>query len=102
MTLKPDISIRPACLGAGHDGGWYILPGRNVTNPRIGFLAWEDDDPSNPGWCVRLDGREIAPVPCDDPDEIVAALRAAGWELDEQSMRELLEAHAERQAGEAG
>jgi hypothetical protein len=80
------MQLQSIFAGNAHDNGYDLIPGRDVTNRRIGIIYW-DASGLDGGLVLHLNGEdEVSP---DGIDEVQALLAAAGYELDAASISDI-------------
>jgi len=84
-TTPEDVMARLTTTNA-HDNGYDLTPGNDVTNPRLGTIAW-DSSGLDGGLVLRIDG--AADQLPDDAADAFQMLANAGYELDAGSIRDV-------------
>ncbi|MDQ6750661.1 MAG: hypothetical protein M3Z33_07920 [Actinomycetota bacterium] len=70
-----------------HDNGYDLTPGDDATNPRVGWVYWDGQDPDASGLVVSFDAN--SPYLPDDVDEAVLWLASQGYRLDARSVEQV-------------
>jgi hypothetical protein len=79
-TMSLSITTIPVFCGDGHDNGYTLIRGRDITGPRVGAIYCEDG-----GLVLRLDDDVETYLP-DNAAETASILRTAGYVLDPESL----------------